>query len=76
MVNRLRSHFVFVVLVHFRCRTVDSAFMEQGEQANTKSEPGALATGRILNLFKDFALLAFLLTGESLTGRYTLPVLI
>ena len=39
--------------------------MKQGEQANTKSEPGAVATGRILKLFKD---LIWLLT--PLTGRH------
>jgi len=38
-----------------------------GEEANTKSEPGATATGRTLKFLKDSALLASL---ESLAGRY------
>jgi hypothetical protein len=32
----------------------------RGEQANTKSEPGAVTTGRTLNLFKAFVLLSIL----------------
>jgi len=42
----------------------------RGEQPNTKAEPGAVATGRILNLFKAFVLLCVDFAVESLAGRY------
>jgi hypothetical protein len=59
---------IAAVLRHFNVEL--GSVYGRGEQPNTKSEPGAVATGRILKFFKAFVLPCFHFTVESLTGRY------
>src|SRR5882672_6382359 len=56
----MKKRITFQELMHFQCCNGVSVY-GQGEQANTKSEPGAVATGRILRFFKHFVLLATIL---------------